>query len=120
MRILILALLVFTAGTAGCSYDDVSPTAAPIQLLVNGIPATAVRLDATLVDATLGSQSVHPQFGAGTASSLSLSLPPPSTTGPFVVNVQAFDAAGTQIASGTANGTYSGPTPPTSLQVTLR
>jgi hypothetical protein len=102
MRTLLLVLLAFAAG---CSYDPISDAAAPIKVHVTNIPATAVRLEVTMTDSTSATQSVHPNFGAGTEPSLDLALPPPAA-GAFTIQAQALDGSGTNVGNGTGSGSY--------------
>jgi hypothetical protein len=117
MRIATTCLTLATLVVAGCSYDTLS---APLTPQIDGLPGSAVRVEAALTDNAGKTTTVHPHFGAGVyggGNPLVLAFPAPAA-GALTFSVQAFDAADMQLAQGTTQGTYAGASLP--LQVTLQ
>lgn len=107
--------LALVCALVSCSYGAID---APLAVDVTALPATAVRMDATLTDAAAKVTAVHPQFYAGAYASyplvLSFAAPAP---GAFSLVLQAFDANGAVVAHATPAGTWNGA--PQQLQVAL-
>lgn len=110
-----LAIAAVACGLVSCSYGAID---APLTVDVTAIPASAVRIDATLTDSAAKSTAVHPQFYAGQYATyplvLSFAAPAP---GAFSLAMQAFDANGVVVAHATPAGTWSGA--PQQLQVAM-
>ena len=98
MRILSLAV---AAALCACSYEAEKPQ---IFVQVDGIPQAANRLDVQLTDASgQAAISYAPTFGAGSLTSLALSLNAPPRPESFHLRVDAYDRQ-TKLASGAADG----------------